>query len=127
MRQCGLVMLMLCSAWAFADPDVPDPLMVPDASVGQGGAQQGNEESDTATVCTSDKDCDRGLKCDHNKCTWQQYRQATFSGCGGKALATLAVGLVLAGRRRRSHAILEAREEGARRCPCDRDVGRGVG
>lgn len=102
MGRFGLVLVVLCSAGAFADPDVPDPTMVPDASVGQGGAQQGNEESDTTTMCTSDRDCDRGLKCDHNKCTWQRYRQATFSGCGGKALATLALSLVVAGRRRRS-------------------------
>ena len=64
----------------------------------------GNEESDTPSGCNSDKDCDRGLKCDHNKCTWQQYRQATYIGCGGRALAAIAVGFLMLGRRRRASA-----------------------
>ncbi len=84
---------MLATAALAEPPDVPDPSMIPDASVGQGGAQMGNEESDSQSTCMSDRDCDRGLKCEKFKCTWQQYRQATFSGCGaGKALAVLSLG-----------------------------------
>ena len=104
MRWFGLVLLLLWPVAALADPTVPDPSMIPDAAVGQGGAQMGNEESDTNKVCNSDKDCDRGLKCDRTKCTWQHYRQATYIGCGGKALASIALGLLVLGRRRRASA-----------------------
>jgi len=95
---------MVLTGSVLAEPpdDVPDPSMIPDASVGQGGAQQGSEESDTAPACQSDNDCDRGLRCVQFKCTWQQYRQATFRGCGGKALAMAAVGLAFFASRRRS-------------------------
>ncbi len=102
-----LVLVLLVGARVSAEPpDVPDPSMIPDASVGQGGAQQGSEESDNAAVCMSDADCDRGLKCEQFKCTWQQYRQATFAGCGSTASVGLAAaGLVLVARRKRAGVI----------------------
>ena len=101
MRCLALIMVVWSGSAVAEPPDVPDPSMIPDASVGQGGAQQGNEESDMAPACTSDNDCDRGLRCVQYKCTWQQYRQATFRGCGGKAMAVAAIGLVFFARRRR--------------------------
>lgn len=76
--------------------DTPDPSMIPDASVGQGGAQQGSEESDTSSLCASDADCDKGLKCEQFKCVWRQYREATFTGCGARQEASsIAVGTVV--------------------------------
>ncbi len=91
---------LLIGAASFAD-EVPDPNMIPDASVGQGGAQQSTEEADSSTTCFSDSDCDKGFTCEKAKCRWHQYRNATFVGCGGRALGLLVVGAVVAFGRRR--------------------------
>lgn len=57
---------------------------VPDASVGQGGADQGQESDDTtgqvATVCRDSRDCSKGFACSNRRCVYIGYREAT-GGC----------------------------------------------
>ena len=94
-----LVVVLAGATLAQSGPgpgDTPDPAMIPDASAGQGGAQQGTEESDASKVCMSDADCGRSLRCERFKCVWRQYRQATFAGCGARHEASsIAVGTVV--------------------------------
>lgn len=89
-----------------ADGSVPD---VPDASVGQGGADQGQEEGDdisrVPTNCQASSDCARGFVCKGGRCTYVGYRVAE-QGCllgvnGAVVLAGMGVALFGASRRRR--------------------------
>lgn len=103
-RWLGLLVVLSTGVALAEPPDVPDPSMIPDASVGYGGAQQGSEESDSSSNCLGDNDCDRGLRCVQRRCTWQQYRHATFIGCGGgggTAVALCALGALRVRRRGR--------------------------
>ena len=98
---------LLIGVAAFADEDggqIPDASL-PDASVGQGGADRDNPESDedmTPTTCQFDRDCSSNFHCLSGKCTYAGPRQ--IGGCfgGSAALAIPAVGLLLV-RRRRFH------------------------
>lgn len=112
LRRCALALAALVSffpipAWAQqADGSVPD---VPDASVGQGGADQGQEEGDdisrVPTTCQASSDCARGFVCKGGRCTYVGYRVAE-QGCllganGALLLAGVGVALFGVGRRRR--------------------------
>jgi hypothetical protein len=85
-------------AVAFAQ-DLPDAAL-PDASVGQGGAEQGSEENDMGGPCMDTRDCQGAFVCQAGRCVPTGVKKA---GCGGTAaLATmlLATGVVLSRRRR---------------------------
>lgn len=80
---------------------------VPDASVGQGGADMTSEENDTTnTPCLDSSSCDARTSCVNGKCVPGATRNA--AGCGGGATNALAVvglglgGTVLLRRRKRS-------------------------
>jgi hypothetical protein len=83
LKVCALALAALASltsavAWAQqADGSVPD---VPDASVGQGGSDQGQEEGDdptrVPTTCQDSRDCSRGFSCKGGRCTYVGYRVA---------------------------------------------------
>ncbi len=99
----GLVLLAcLWALPALAQADLPDAGL-PDTVVGGTGAERASEEQDTtsptSTPCQSDNDCDRGFQCLNLKCSYRQYRDATFRGCEATPGLWLA-GLVLLLRRR---------------------------
>jgi hypothetical protein len=98
----GLALFLHASpARAGEDGGVLD---APDASVGQGGADQGQEEDDgTGTValfCQKPSDCSKGFGCQGRRCVWVGYRNAE-EGCllGLDATAAALLGLVLVGTR----------------------------
>lgn len=91
--------LLLAAPTAFAQ-DLPDASL-PDASVGQGGADRGSEENETGGPCLDSRDCEGGFTCQAGRCVPGAVKTA---GCGGTAaLGVLAtgVGLTLVRRRRR--------------------------
>ena len=102
------VLASLCPAAAFAqqaDGSIPD---VPDASVGQGGTDQGQEEDDNITrvptTCQSSSDCARGFVCKGTRCTYVGYRvaeQGCLLGANGAAAVLVGVGVALVGLSRR--------------------------
>ncbi len=63
----------------------------PDASVGEGGADRDQQESQDSVgrvtlVCTTSIECDRGFVCEDRHCRWQGVRKADGGfGCGGMA------------------------------------------
>ena len=92
---------------AGADGGVEDlDASLPDASVGEGGADRDNpEQQDGRPVvyCRLDHDCDKGFNCVNGRCTWVGYRNATGGGClGASGTLGLAFGLALVSRRRRA-------------------------
>lgn len=95
--------LLLLSGLAWAQADLPDAGL-PDAPVGETGAERSSEEEDAnlETPCLSDRDCDRGFMCANGTCRWQRYRDATLEGCSAAGgLWWCGAGLVLARRARR--------------------------
>jgi peroxiredoxin Q/BCP len=74
-----LALLALSSSPAYAD--VTDAA-IPDASVGQGGADRTSEEVDNGagSPCLSEHDCDFGMACSAGKCVYRRPRSAT-TGC----------------------------------------------
>ena len=78
----------------------------PDASVGNGGADQNTEESDedmSGGTCHLSRDCQRGFGCVDGRCRYVGFRQAT-QGCSaarGPWLAGAAGWLMALGTRRR--------------------------
>lgn len=101
MRRLALCFSLLAGV-AFAQADLPDAGL-PDAPVGETGAERSSEEEDAnlQTPCLSDRDCDRGFLCANGTCRWQRYRDATFEGCSSaEGLWLCGAGLVLARRAR---------------------------
>ncbi|MEW5743198.1 MAG: hypothetical protein AB1938_30060 [Myxococcota bacterium] len=93
----GVLLLALCPGLALAQ-DLPDASL-PDASVGQGGAEHGSEENDPGGPCLDSRDCEGGFTCANGRCVPGGVRK---TGCGGTAaLATVlvAAGLVVSRRR----------------------------
>lgn len=92
---------MLFAALPALAQDLPDAGL-PDASVGETGAERASEEEDTAaTPCLSDRDCDRGLMCKQTRCVWRPWREATVEGCSSTGgLSVLGLALVVLARRR---------------------------
>lgn len=75
---------------------------IPDASVGQMGAETSQEMEDGKinTVCAASRDCERGFSCAQGRCKYVGYRIATQPGCTG-ASALLAFPLMAFWRWRR--------------------------
>ena len=75
---------MLAAPVAWAQADLPDAGL-PDASIGEEGAERGSEEQDTSsnatTICLSSSDCDRGFQCIASHCVYRRFRDATEEGC----------------------------------------------
>lgn len=85
------LLLLPLAAIAQVDPDAS----LPDASVGQGGADQSGQEGDdstgrVATDCRSDLDCDKGFACQDSRCVYVGTRKA--GGCGGGTGVVAALG-----------------------------------
>lgn len=82
---------------------------VPDASVGEGGADRDNPEGEDGVGrvvidCRSSSDCSPRFSCNHGKCHYTGIREAERVGCllGPEAAVMLVgLGLVSAWRRRR--------------------------
>jgi hypothetical protein len=98
-----LAWLPPAAAWSEPDASVPD---APDASVGQGGSDQNQQEGDditgrVVTVCNDTRDCTRGFSCRSNRCVYVGIREAE-QGCllGFQGVAVL-LGIALAMSRRR--------------------------
>jgi len=93
------------TAWAADGGSVDAGVDVPDGSVGQGGADQGQEEDDTtghvATSCLDNRDCSKGFSCSGRRCVYVGYREAD-QGCvlGLGAGTAVAAGLILMHLRR---------------------------
>lgn len=62
-----LLLLLLASAAVSLAQDLPDAGL-PDASVGQGGADQGSEENDPNGPCKTDRDCLGATACVNGSC-----------------------------------------------------------
>lgn len=96
----ALIALFVTISPAVANAqDLPDAAL-PDASVGQGGAEQGSEENDVGGPCMDTRDCEGRFVCQAGRCVPTDIKT---TGCGGTAaLATmlLATGVVLSRRRR---------------------------
>jgi hypothetical protein len=87
---------LLCGGAALAQgQDLPDS-SVPDASVGEGGADRMNQEGEDTPAngpCLSSKDCERGFSCVSNRCVYTGVR--TAGGCaGGTGALLLSAGLL---------------------------------
>jgi len=84
-----LAAAVLWAGVAFAQGMTPDASL-PDASVGEGGADRNTEEADTnSSPCLSPKDCDGPFACINGRCVPRPVRQAT--GCGGGAVGALGL------------------------------------
>lgn len=84
---------------------VPDA-MVPDASVGEGGADRDQQEGEDSvgrvpTTCRDNDDCSTGFSCHQTRCVYTGIRRATGGGCLGAAPALLLVATVAVIARRR--------------------------
>ncbi|HLL55154.1 MAG TPA: hypothetical protein VK447_16480 [Myxococcaceae bacterium] len=104
----GLAALWLLHAppvWARDAGDGGVIIHVPDASVGQGGADQGQEDDEggtgqVASFCRTSQDCSKGFGCKGSRCVYVGYRNAE-EGCllGVNATTGALMGLVLIGAR----------------------------
>ncbi|MBL8952946.1 MAG: hypothetical protein JNK82_19370 [Myxococcaceae bacterium] len=78
----------------------------PDASAGEGGAQNMTQEGDETMPngpCSLNRDCERGFACVSGRCTYLGYRQAT-TGCsaaGASGVVIAALTALALGRRNR--------------------------
>jgi hypothetical protein len=100
-RFTRLLALLLCSLapLAWGQVDLPDAGL-PDASVGGTGSERASEEEEDSinNPCLSDLDCDRGLQCLNNRCTWRAWREATQEGCSAAPGAMVLLCAALLGR-----------------------------
>ena len=79
--------------------------MIPDATVGMGGADMNSEENNdgmAGSSCMRGGDCAQGFDCVNNVCTYTGVRNATCVGCGPglPPVVVLLVLLVLRSRRK---------------------------
>ena len=93
MRRCLVLAMALWGAAALGQ-DLPDASL-PDASVGEGGADHTSEENDPGGACLSAADCERGFTCRGGSCVPGGIRDATF-GCGAAAGSGLVGSLLVA-------------------------------
>ncbi|GMU61837.1 MAG: hypothetical protein AMXMBFR34_36000 [Myxococcaceae bacterium] len=94
----ALALLFALTPAASLGQDLPDASL-PDASVGQGGAERGSEENDPGGPCLDSRDCEGGFTCQNGRCVPGGIKR---TGCGGTAaLATVLVGVGLVLSRRR--------------------------
>lgn len=106
-----VVLLALSPALALAQDAGGEFLLdasVPDASVGEGGADRDQQEAEdqtgrVPTVCRESDDCAAGFSCQGTRCVYTGVRRATGGGCLGAAPAVIILfGAGLAVRRRRA-------------------------
>ncbi len=90
----------------FARAQVPDAGL-PDAAVGEGGADRDNEENDRGGFCAGDRDCQGAMGCVQGRC---QPRPVVEVGCAVLPAAPLWALLLLG--------------LSARRCPARRGTPR---
>ncbi len=99
----GLAVLLLSATPARAQDAGTDGgvIHVPDASVGSGGADQGQEEEESvgqvARFCRTSRDCSKGFGCSGNRCVYIGYRNAEegcLLGLDATAAALLGLGLI---------------------------------
>ncbi len=95
---------------------VPEPdASLPDASVGQGGADRGSEENDpNDRPCLTARDCEDRFTCRNGRCVPTTIRNASCGGTAALLVPVLGVGL-LALARRRENLSLRSGERSARR------------
>lgn len=84
------------------DASLPD---LPDASIGEGGAETSQEMEDghENSVCAANRDCERGFTCNGGKCRYVGYRIATQPSClgaGGFVAAPMVLGWLWRRRRK---------------------------
>ena len=107
---CGLLLPALSLAQDAGDDGgvvfiVPDA-SVPDASVGEGGADREQQEGEDSvgrvpTTCRDNDDCSQGFDCHETRCVYTGIRRAPTGGCLGSSPALLLVlGLAAAVKRR---------------------------
>lgn len=94
--------------WAQDAGDVVLPdASVPDASIGEGGADRDQQEAEdktgrVPTSCRDNDDCAQGFSCSQTRCVYTGVRRATGGGCLGAAPALLlTVAIASIARRRR--------------------------
>ncbi len=96
------LLLLAPAAWAQTPPDADssDAGELPDASVGEGGAERDNPEGEDSTGrvqldCRTTDRCAPGFQCVRGECEWTGIRDAEGPSCAlGSALSSL---LLLAG------------------------------
>lgn len=97
-----LLILLVCSAFSAAAQNLPDSGL-PDASVGQGGADRDNEEGDAeGSMCVDSSTCAGRLECSAGRCV---PKKVTVVGCSAVPpleLFALFASMVWLARRRRS-------------------------
>lgn len=93
--------LILCCTLALTAQaqDVPDASAVPDASVGEGGADQTSEENDPNPTCLDSSTCDQRTACVNGRCIPVKTRSI---GCGAVPFAPLALLALLGALKRRA-------------------------
>jgi hypothetical protein len=118
-RRALVIWLLLVPALARADGDGgddagPDRVFdgsLPDASVGQGGADRDNPEGEqgadrVATSCRASRDCNQGFTCQNGRCNYVGYRKGERVGClvgaDGAGIAIIALSRALRRRGRSS-------------------------
>ncbi len=88
----------MLSAVSVAAQELPDSGL-PDASVGQGGAEQGSEENDpNAVPCLDSSTCGQGFQCVNTRCV---PRPIIKVGCNAVPGVLVLGALVAALRRKR--------------------------
>jgi hypothetical protein len=94
-----LQLLFVLSAVSVAAQELPDSGL-PDASVGQGGAEQGSEENDPNNVpCVDSNTCANGFQCVNARCVPRPVKNV---GCSAVPGVLVLGGLAIAWRRRRA-------------------------
>lgn len=85
-----------------AQAQLPEPdASLPDASVGQGGADRGSEENDpNDRPCLNARDCDDRFTCRNGRCVPTAIRNASCGGMAALVLPALGMGLLALTRRR---------------------------
>lgn len=89
---------LLLAAFSVGAQELPDSGL-PDASVGEGGADRGSEENDpTGMACLDAKSCGGTFACVNGRCV---PRPPVVVGCGAAPAGLAVLGLLAWGRRRR--------------------------
>ncbi len=83
------LLLVLCLAPVGFAQDLPDAGL-PDASVGEGGADRDNEENDQGGPCRSASDCQGAFTCENGRCVPTQVVDASCGVAPGGLLLWLA-------------------------------------
>jgi hypothetical protein len=104
----ALLLPLVGQARDGGSPDSGSVYDLPDASVGNGGADRDNPEGEDTTgrpggACRSNHDCAARFSCSQGLCRYTGIRQAERVGCllgPEDTLAVVGLGVVVAARRR---------------------------